>query len=86
MEAIDARRNPTCGRDGHIAHAEAAISRWRAEILARTDDMVVVRGVNLYPSAIEEILAGLRRSGGVSGRDPHGPRAVGTEHPSGTLT
>jgi phenylacetate-CoA ligase len=25
-------------------------------ILARTDDMVVVRGVNLYPSAIEEIL------------------------------
>jgi phenylacetate-CoA ligase len=27
-------------------------------ILARTDDMVVVRGVNLYPSAIEEILRG----------------------------
>jgi phenylacetate-CoA ligase len=25
-------------------------------ILARTDDMVVVRGVNLYPSAIEEII------------------------------
>ena len=25
-------------------------------ILARTDDMVVVRGVNLYPSAIEDIL------------------------------
>ncbi len=27
-------------------------------ILARTDDMVVVRGVNLYPSAIEEVLRG----------------------------
>jgi len=27
-------------------------------ILARTDDMVVIRGVNLYPSAIEEILRG----------------------------
>jgi phenylacetate-CoA ligase len=27
-------------------------------ILARTDDMVVVRGVNLYPSAIEDILRG----------------------------
>lgn len=27
-------------------------------ILARTDDMVVVRGVNLYPSAIEEIVRG----------------------------
>jgi phenylacetate-CoA ligase len=29
-------------------------------ILARTDDMVVVRGVNLYPSAIEEILRSCR--------------------------
>ena len=27
-------------------------------ILGRTDDMVVVRGVNIYPSAIEEILRG----------------------------
>ena len=27
-------------------------------ILARTDDMVVVRGVNLYPSAVEDILRG----------------------------
>jgi phenylacetate-CoA ligase len=27
-------------------------------ILARTDDMVVVRGVNLYPSAIEDVLRG----------------------------
>jgi len=27
-------------------------------ILARTDDMIVVRGVNLYPSAIEDILRG----------------------------
>lgn len=27
-------------------------------ILARTDDMVVIRGVNLYPSAIEEIVRG----------------------------
>jgi len=32
-------------------------------ILARNDDMVVVRGVNLYPSAIEEIL---RSCGGVA--------------------
>jgi phenylacetate-CoA ligase len=28
-------------------------------ILGRTDDMVVVRGVNLYPSAVEEVLRGL---------------------------
>jgi phenylacetate-CoA ligase len=31
-------------------------------ILGRTDDMIVVRGVNLYPSAVEEIL---RSAGGV---------------------
>jgi len=32
-------------------------------ILGRTDDMVVVRGVNVYPSAVEDIL---RSAGGVS--------------------
>ncbi len=32
-------------------------------ILGRVDDMVVVRGVNVYPSAIEEII---RRTGGVA--------------------
>lgn len=32
-------------------------------ILTRTDDMVVVRGVNLYPSAVEEVL---RSCGGVA--------------------
>jgi len=32
-------------------------------ILARADDMVVVRGVNVYPSAVEEIL---RSAGGVA--------------------
>jgi phenylacetate-CoA ligase len=31
-------------------------------IIGRVDDMVVVRGVNVYPSAIDEIV---RRSGGV---------------------
>jgi phenylacetate-CoA ligase len=32
-------------------------------ILGRRDDMVVVRGVNLYPSAVEQVL---RSSGGVA--------------------
>jgi len=32
-------------------------------ILGRTDDMIVVRGVNIYPSAVEEII---RASGGVA--------------------
>ena len=32
-------------------------------ILGRADDMVVVRGVNVYPSAVEEIV---RASGGVA--------------------
>ena len=29
-------------------------------ILGRTDDMLIVRGVNVYPSAVEEILRGFR--------------------------
>ena len=32
-------------------------------ILGRSDDMVVVRGVNLYPSAVEQVV---RSSGGVA--------------------
>ena len=32
-------------------------------ILGRTDDMVVVRGVNVYPSLIEEIVRGCREAG-----------------------
>jgi phenylacetate-CoA ligase len=32
-------------------------------ILGRTDDMVVVRGVNIYPGAVEEII---RAAGGVA--------------------
>src|SRR5947209_6494213 len=32
-------------------------------ILGRSDDMVVVRGVNLYPSAVEQVV---RASGGVA--------------------
>ena len=35
----------------------------RGGILGRADDMVVVRGVNVYPSALEEILRG---DGGVA--------------------
>jgi phenylacetate-CoA ligase len=37
-------------------------------ILARTDDMVVVRGVNVYPSAVEEII---RKCGGVAEYQVH---------------
>jgi phenylacetate-CoA ligase len=37
--------------------------RWlRGGILGRTDDMVVIRGMNVFPSAIEQVL---RESGGV---------------------
>ncbi|MBL9169754.1 MAG: AMP-binding protein [Verrucomicrobiales bacterium] len=35
----------------------------RGGIIGRTDDMVVVRGVNLYPSAVEEVI---RRVGGIA--------------------
>ena len=64
-------------------------------ILGRVDDMVVIRGMNVFPSAIEEIL---RRSGGVGEfsitfyNDPHAmdevkvevelaQRARGARHP-----
>ena len=41
-----------------IPPAPAAATNWPSEggILGRADDMVVVRGVNLYPSAVEEVL------------------------------
>lgn len=45
-------------------------------ILARVDDMVVVRGVNLYPSAVDEVV---RRLGGVA-------EYRVTLHSSGSLT
>jgi len=37
-------------------------------ILGRTDDMVIVRGVNVYPSAVEEIIRGC---GGVAEYQVH---------------
>lgn len=39
-----------------LGHPEAALD---GGILARADDMVVVRGVNLYPSAVEAVVRGL---------------------------
>jgi phenylacetate-CoA ligase len=51
-------------------------------ILGRTDDMVVIRGMNVFPSAIEDIL---RRSGGVGEfaitfyNDPHAMDEVKVE-------
>ncbi len=40
----------TCGRSGLVLEGG---------ILGRTDDMVVIRGVNIYPSAIEEIISSI---------------------------
>ena len=31
---------------------------WRAESLGRSDDMVVVRGVNVYPSSVDAVVRG----------------------------
>ncbi|TAK98575.1 MAG: phenylacetate--CoA ligase family protein [Verrucomicrobia bacterium] len=46
-------RNAECGCGRH----ELALD---GGILGRVDDMVIVRGVNVYPSAVEEILRGLK--------------------------
>jgi phenylacetate-CoA ligase len=54
MVRVDTARPCLCGTD------EMALA---GGILARRDDMVVVRGVNVYPSAIEDVI---RACGGVA--------------------
>ena len=44
------------GRIKRLAIASDALLRLVGGILGRVDDMVIVRGVNVYPSAVEEIL------------------------------
>jgi len=36
-----------------------SFARIRGGVLGRTDDMIIVRGVNLYPSAIDDLIRGL---------------------------
>ncbi|HVY70363.1 MAG TPA: AMP-binding protein [Verrucomicrobiae bacterium] len=55
-DLVRARAATACACGGHELALEGGI-------LGRVDDMVVVRGVNVYPSAIEEIL---RRAGDVA--------------------
>ena len=40
-----------CGRTGP-----------RVRCLGRTDDMLIVRGVNVFPSAVRDVVAGSRRT------------------------
>lgn len=49
--------------DGHTCLCGRSEMALKGGILGRTDDMIVVRGVNIYPSAIEEII---RATDGVS--------------------
>ena len=53
-------RYRTGDRVRHAAQERCACGRWdlalEGGILGRTDDMVVVRGVNLFPAAVEEIV------------------------------
>ncbi|MCZ6596984.1 MAG: AMP-binding protein [Planctomycetota bacterium] len=52
-DLVRARRGPcACGRNG---------LRFEGGILARTDDMIVVRGVNLFPTAVDEVVRGFDR-------------------------
>jgi phenylacetate-CoA ligase len=47
---------------GELARGPCACGRWEMAlvggILGRVDDMVIVRGVNLYPAAVEQVLRG----------------------------
>jgi len=51
-----------------------------AKFAGRTDDMMIIRGVNVYPSQIEEILVGLAKVA------PHYQLLIGREGPLDTLT
>ena len=55
-------QNPTANSEGHLRQQACKCGRYElvldGGILGRTDDMVVVRGVNVYPSAVEEIVRG----------------------------
>jgi phenylacetate-CoA ligase len=51
-----------------------------AKFAGRTDDMMIVRGVNVYPSQIEEILVGF------AGLAPHYQLQIGRDGPLDTLT
>lgn len=51
-----------------------------SKFTGRTDDMMIIRGVNVYPSQIEEILVGLAQVA------PHYQLLIGREGPLDTLT
>jgi phenylacetate-CoA ligase len=51
-----------------------------AKFAGRTDDMMIIRGVNVYPSQIEEILVGF------AGLAPHYQLLIGREGPLDILT
>jgi phenylacetate-CoA ligase len=49
---------PTWASDADVAAGASAWARLSGGILGRTDDMLVVRGVNVFPHAIDEIVRG----------------------------
>ena len=53
-----------CGRTGP-----------RVRCLGRTDDMLIVRGVNVFPSAVREVVSGFERGQRPHSRPPTGSRA-----------
>jgi phenylacetate-CoA ligase len=62
---VEVRSTPCpCGRPGP-----------RIRCIGRTDDMLIVRGVNVFPSAVREVVSGF--APGVSGNILIRPRAAG---------
>jgi phenylacetate-CoA ligase len=43
-------------RQSGVCECGRTLARLEGGILARTDDMVIVRGVNIYPSAVEDVM------------------------------
>lgn len=43
----------------HVGQCECGRTGYRFTVVGRTDDMLIVRGVNVYPSAVEDVLRGI---------------------------
>lgn len=43
----------------HVGRCECGRTGYRFTVVGRTDDMLIVRGINVYPSAIEDVLQGI---------------------------
>lgn len=59
MPVVRYRTGDLVERIGEPCPCGRALARLRGGVLGRTDDMLVVRGVNVYPSAVDDLMRGV---------------------------